>query len=93
MEACSWDALLNDNPTCKSFENLTLNDIVNDVVDDYSEHLKTDVDARFTNTIPYCVQYNESNYQFLQRLARRYGEWLYNDGKKWYSVIYLKARV
>ena len=82
MEACSWDALLNDNPTCKSFENLTLNDIVNDVVDDYSEHLKTDVDARFTNTIPYCVQYNESNYQFLQRLARRYGEWLYNDGKK-----------
>lgn len=82
VEACSWDALLNDNPTCKSFENLTLNDIVNDVVDDYSEHLKTDVDARFTNTIPYCVQYNESNYQFLQRLARRYGEWLYNDGKK-----------
>ena len=82
MEACSWDALLNDNPTCKSFENQTLNDIINDVVDDYSEHLKTDVDARFTNTIPYCVQYNESNYQFLQRLARRYGEWLYNDGKK-----------
>lgn len=82
VEACSWDALLNDNPTCKSFENQTLNDIVNDVVDDYSEHLKTDVDARFTDTIPYCVQYNESNYQFLQRLARRYGEWLYNDGKK-----------
>ena len=82
VEACSWDALLNDNPTCKSFENQTLNDIVNDVVDDYSEHLKTDVDARFTDTIPYCVQYNESNYQFLQRLAKRYGEWLYNDGKK-----------
>lgn len=82
VEACSWDALLNDNPTCKSFENQSLNDIVNDVVDDYSEHLKTDVDARFTDTIPYSVQYNESNYQFLQRLARRYGEWLYNDGQK-----------
>lgn len=82
VEACSWDALLNDNPTCKSFENQTLNDIVNDVVDDYSEHLKTDVDARFTDTIPYSVQYNESNYQFLHRLARRYGEWLYNDGQK-----------
>ena len=82
VEACSWDALLNDNPTCKSFENQTLNDIVNDVVDDYSEHLKTDVDARFTDTIPYSVQYNESNYLFLQRLARRYGEWLYNDGQK-----------
>lgn len=82
VEACSWDALLNDNPTCKSFENQTLNDIVNDVIDDYSEHLDSEIDARFTDSIPYCVQYNESNYQFLQRLARRYGEWLYNDGKK-----------
>lgn len=82
VEACSWDALLNDNPTCKSFENQTLNDIVNDVIDDYSEHLDSEIDARFTDSIPYCVQYNESNYQFLQCLARRYGEWLYNDGKK-----------
>lgn len=82
VEACSWDALLNDNPTCKSFENQTLNDIVNDVVDDYSEHLDSEVDVRFTEPIPYCVQYNETNYQFLQRLAKRYGEWLYNDGKK-----------
>lgn len=80
VEARSWDALLEDNPSCKSFEEKTLNDIVNDVVDDYSGHLDTEVDSRFTETIPYCVQYNETNFQFLQRLARRYGEWLYNDG-------------
>ena len=80
VEARSWDALLEDNPSCKSFEEKTLNDIVNDVVDDYSVHLDTEVDSRFTDTIPYCVQYNETNFQFLQRLARRYGEWLYNDG-------------
>ena len=80
VEARSWDALLEDNPSCKSFEEKMLNDIVNDVVDDYSSHLDTEVDSRFTDTIPYCVQYNETNYQFLQRLARRYGEWLYNDG-------------
>lgn len=80
VEARSWDALLEDNPSCKSFEERTLNDIVNDVVDDYSGHLDTEVDSRFTDAIPYCVQYNETNFQFLQRLARRYGEWLYNDG-------------
>lgn len=80
VEARSWDALLEDNPSCKSFEEKSLNDIVNDVVDDYSGHLDTEVDSRFTDTIPYCVQYNETNFQFLQRLARRYGEWLYNDG-------------
>lgn len=82
VQAYSWDALLNDNQTCKSFEDKTLNDIINDVIDDYSDHLDSVVDSRFTDTIPYCVQYNETNYQFLQRLARRYGEWLYNDGER-----------
>lgn len=80
VEARSWDALLDDNPSCKSFEEKTLNDIVNDVVDDYAGQLDTEVDSRFTDTIPYCVQYNETNFQFLLRLARRYGEWIYNDG-------------
>ena len=80
VEARSWDALLEDNPTCKSFENKTLNEIVQDVVDDYSDNLQTTINARFTDEIPYCVQYNETNYQFLQRLARRYGEWFYCDG-------------
>lgn len=80
VEARSWDALLEDNPSCKSFEEKTLNDIVSDVVDDYRSYLDTVIESRFTDTIPYCVQYNETNYQFLQRLARRYGEWLYNDG-------------
>ena len=82
VQAYSWDALLSDNQTCKSFEDKTLNDIINDVIDDYSNHLDSEVDSRFTDTIPYCVQYNETNYQFLQRLARRYGEWLYNDGER-----------
>lgn len=82
VEARSWDALLEDNPSCKSYENSTLNDIVNDVIDDYSGHLDTLVDSRYTETIPYCVQYNETHFQFLRRLACRYGEWLYNDGTK-----------
>lgn len=81
VEARSWDALLDDNPNCKSFEKKALNDIVGDVVGDCG-NLDTVVDARFADTIPYCVQYNETNFQFLQRLAQRYGEWLYNDGTK-----------
>lgn len=78
----TWESLLNDNPSCKSFENMTLNDIVNDVIDDYTNHLDSEIDSRYTETIPYCVQYNETNYQFLLRLARRYGEWIYNTGEK-----------
>lgn len=80
VEAHSWDALLDDNPTCKSFENMTLAEIVADVVDDYTDKIMPIINPRFQEPIPYCVQYNENNYQFLQRLACRYGEWLYNNG-------------
>lgn len=81
VEAKSYDALLIDNPTCKSFENKTLNDIVEDIVDDYSSDVSAIIDSRFTETLPYTVQYNETNYEFLVRLAQRFGEWLYNDGE------------
>lgn len=81
VEAKSYDALLIDNLTCKSYENKTLNDIVEDVVEDYSDLIDAKIDARFTDSLPYTVQYNETNYQFLLRLAQRFGEWIYNDGE------------
>lgn len=81
VEAKSYDALLIDNPACKSFENKTINEIVEDIVDDYSEYISAEIDSRFTDVLPYTVQYNETNYQFLLRLAQRFGEWIYNDGE------------
>ena len=81
VNAESWEALLRDNPTCRSYQNLTLDDIVNNVQEEYSEYTSSIVDSRMKEEIPYCVQYNEDNYSFLQRLARRYGEWMYNDGQ------------
>lgn len=80
VEARSYEALLDDNPNCKSYEGMTLSSIINDVIDDYGQNIKGIVDPRFTEPIAYCVQYNETNYQFLLRLAQRYGEWLYNNG-------------
>ena len=81
VEARSYDAMLIDNPSCKSFENKTLNEIVEDVVDDYSDLIDARIDGRFSEPLPYTVQYNENNYQFLLRLARRFGEWVFNDGE------------
>lgn len=82
VEARSREALLDDNPNCKSFEEMSLNEIVNDVINLNDSSIEATVDARFTDAIAYCVQYNETDYQFLQRLAKRYGEWLYNDGEQ-----------
>ncbi len=81
VEAKTYDALLIDNPACKSFENKTLNEIAEDIVDDYGDLISAQIDTRFTDTLPYTVQYNETNYQFLLRLAQRFGEWIYNDGE------------
>ena len=81
VSAESWEALLKDSPACRSYEHMTLDDIVNNVQEDYSDQIGALIDCRMKEDIPYCVQYNENNYAFLQRLARRYGEWMYNDGK------------
>ncbi|UYZ62511.1 type VI secretion system Vgr family protein [Hymenobacter weizhouensis] len=35
----------------------------------------------YQQPIPYVVQYQETNYAFLRRLAAEYGEWLYYDGQ------------
>lgn len=82
VEARSWDSMLDDNPNCRSFENATLKEIVEEVVGSLDGKVEACVNPRFDEIIPYCVQYNETDYQFLQRLAQRYGEWLYNDGQR-----------
>lgn len=79
VEAKTWDALLQDHPNCKSYENKTLSDIVQDVLDGVP-NLNLMVIERYSDVIEYTVQYNETNYDFLKRLARRYGEWFFNDG-------------
>ena len=43
--------------------------------------LNFEIEPKFTNSIPYSVQYNESNHEYLVRLAKRYGEWFYYDGR------------
>ena len=79
VEAKTWDTLLQDHPNCKSYENKTLTNIVQDVLSDVP-NLCSMVPTRHSDEIEYTVQYNENNFDFLKRLARRYGEWFFNDG-------------
>ena len=81
VQAISPDYLLLDHPHCFSYEDKNLKDIVTKTLDPYS--IPNEIKPRTKDPIPYTVQYNESNYQFLTRLAHRYGEWMYNDGVKW----------
>ena len=81
VQAGSPDYLLMDNPHCYSYENTSLQDIVADTIDPYS--IPAEIAPKMNSNIPYTVQYNETNYHFLVRLAQHYGEWMYYDGAKW----------
>jgi type VI secretion system secreted protein VgrG len=64
-----------------SYEDKSLSEIGQQILSVYSEVLKNKVEpAVFTESIPYTVQYKESNFAFLARLAAKYGEWFYYDG-------------
>jgi uncharacterized protein involved in type VI secretion and phage assembly len=73
----SFGALLAGDHHCRSFENMTIGDIVQNVTQAYSSNLfdKTDINPRFKEKLEYVVQYNETNHDFLVRLAKTYGEW------------------
>ena len=81
VTAYSHDYLLMDNAHCNSYENTALSSIVSDVVSEYG-NIPMSVSPVMTEDIPYVVQYNETSYGFLSRLAQRYGEWFYNSGSK-----------
>lgn len=81
VTAASYDYLLDGTPNCRSFENKTLEEIVT-AVTGAVDNLKCSISPRLKAKIPYIVQYNQTDYQFLASLAKRFGEWMYHDGTK-----------
>lgn len=80
VTVATWDALLQNAPHCRSFENMTLKDIIESVLKPYRD-IKSKISPRFKDKIPYIVQYNQSDYAFISMLAVRFGEWMYNTGE------------
>jgi len=83
LKGYSPEYLLTNHPGCRTFTNKSLKQIVETVLKPYvKDVLARTVNPAYTDSIPYCVKYNESNLEFLKRLAARYGEWMYYDGKE-----------
>lgn len=80
VTVATWDALLQNAPHCRSFENVTLKEIIDAVLKPYRD-IKSNVSPRFKEKIPYIVQYDQSDYAFISMLAVRFGEWMYNTGE------------
>ncbi|MCG8734632.1 phage late control D family protein, partial [Tenacibaculum finnmarkense] len=70
--------LLENGPHMHSWLNTSLETIVNDTVS--AAGLSAEINTVFTSPIIYQSQYQENHFQFIQRLAKQYNEWLYYDG-------------
>jgi type VI secretion system secreted protein VgrG len=75
--------LLESGEKLYSWEELTLKDIVKEVVKNGTgEQLQNDINPEYASKMDYQNQYLETDFQFIQRLAKQYNEWLYYDGEK-----------
>jgi len=85
FKGCSPTILLENGENCASFMQLTLDSIVKQSTSDVpSNLLSLTVNPKFKSTIDYCVQYKESTFNFINRLAEDYGENFFYDGTKLY---------
>lgn len=71
--------LLESDHTCASWCNKSLSDIVKELTD--KAGVKALVSPETKSKLEYECQYEETNFSFIQRLARQYREWLYYDGQ------------
>lgn len=66
----------------RTFVAKTLDAIFNEVLQAVPANgLARNINARHKAPLPFVVQYRETNFEFLTRLAAEYGEWFYYDGK------------
>ena len=73
--------LLEDGTQSRTFVKKSLQAIFTQVLGDYPANpLKKQLKPQHQDVLPYTVQYNETNFNFLSRLAAQQGEWLYYDG-------------
>lgn len=74
---------LDDGIHAHSFGAKNLKQIIDEAFKPYEAKFEeTDINPSYTEKIKYCVQYRESNFSFMNRLAARYGEWFFYDGIK-----------
>jgi uncharacterized protein involved in type VI secretion and phage assembly len=82
LRGSSPTILMEGNLQCRSYSESSLKGISSALLENIPTSLETEIQPIFKGSIPYVVQYNESNYAFLQRLAARYGEWCFYNGTK-----------
>lgn len=75
--------LMDSGLQCRSFENLTLEDIIKEVIKPYPPNvINFHITPNKKERLGYTVQYNSSDLEFIQQLSERYGEYFYYNGEQ-----------
>lgn len=75
--------LYENNRTLDSWMDQSLSTIIKEVTQEYGK-VNLVSNPKYATPIPYMAQYNESVFDFMNRLSALYGEWFYYDGRKVY---------
>lgn len=73
---------LDGNRTMDSFSDVSLKDVVEEAAGNSGSGVEVTANPVFASQIDYICQYEESCFEFLNRLSWIYGEWFYYDGQK-----------
>jgi type VI secretion system secreted protein VgrG len=75
--------VLEDGSQSRSFVKQTVSQIFTTVLGEYEGNVfERQLKPRGQAVLPYVAQYDETNFNFLSRLAAQQGEWFYYDGTK-----------
>lgn len=75
--------LYENNRTLDSWMDQSLSTIIKEATQEYGK-VNLVSNSKYAAPIPYMAQYNESVFDFMNRLSALYGEWFYYDGTKVY---------
>ena len=73
--------LMEGPPSIRSFSDKSLTTIVQEVAGAYSG-IKSTISVKNDTTLPYTVQYAESDFAFLCRMAQKKAQWLLYNGEE-----------
>ena len=84
ISGTSPTAKLDGKPAMDSFMDLPLKNIIEESIGNSGNGGSVIVNPKFSSRLDYICQYNESCWQFLNRLSWQFGEWCFYDGQNCY---------
>ena len=83
IDGFSPSIVMDGMPNIKSFNDKSFGDIIRELSANYpQQELKPNIDIYNDSSLLYTVQYGETDFGFLRRMAQKKGQWFYYNGQQ-----------